>query len=148
RLDMDVDGTRNSIYEVNTVADSWGARNPYGASFHAQYTLLPSEAVAARDADPAGGRAWIVTSSTKQNALRHPTAYKIIPGTDVARPHADPNSSVLRRGGFIAHTFWATVYHPDELYATGDYINQNPTPNGLHRWIERDSSLENEDLVV
>jgi primary-amine oxidase len=37
---------------------------------------------------------------------------------------------------------------PAERYAAGDYINQNPEPNGIEQWIERDRSLENAGLVV
>jgi primary-amine oxidase len=148
RLDMDVDGARNSLVEVNTVMDPIGPDNPYGGSFRAEYTKLKSEGVACRDADLAGGRAWLVENPNKSNALGRPPAYKIVPGADVARPFAYPQSSMMKRGGFIAHTLWATAYDPGELYASGDYINQNPEPMGLHRWIERDKSLENTDLVV
>ncbi len=148
RLDMDVDGSGNSLYEVNTVADPAGPDNPYGASFRAQSTLLGSEKAAARDADPRGGRVWTVVNPNEINALGQPTGYKIVPGADVAKAFALPESSVMKRGGFIAHTLWATEYSADEMYASGDYINQNPEPNGLHRWVERDKPLENKDLVL
>lgn len=148
RLDMDVDGSGNSLYEVNTVTDPVGPANPYAASFRAQSTLLASEKAAARDADPRAGRVWAVVNPNEVNALGQPTGYKIVPGADVAAPFASPDSSVMKRGGFIAHTLWATEYSPDELYASGDYINQNAEPNGLHRWVERDKPLENKDLVL
>ncbi|MBJ3778078.1 primary-amine oxidase [Acuticoccus mangrovi] len=148
RLDMDVDGEGNSIYEVNTVPSPEGPENPYGASFYSEATLLESEKAAARDADARGGRTWAVVNPNVRNALGQPTGYKIYPGADVARPFAAPDSSVMKRGGFIAHTLWTTAYDPKELYASGPYINQHPEPNGLHRWIERDKPLENEDLVV
>jgi primary-amine oxidase len=148
RLDMDVDGIANSLYEVNTVADPIGPQNPYGASFRAEYTLLGSEKAAARDADPRGGRVWLVTNPERINSLGQPVGYKLMPGADVAAPFAHAESSVMRRGGFIAHTLWATVHDERELFASGDYINQNPDPNGLHRWVERDKPLEKQDLVL
>jgi primary-amine oxidase len=44
RLDMMVDGPDNSVYEVNTVADGPGPENPHRNAFHAEATLLASEA--------------------------------------------------------------------------------------------------------
>lgn len=148
RLDMDVDGAANALYEINTVADPLGPDNPYGASFRAVATQLKTETAAARDADPRGGRTWVVTNPGRINALGQPVGYKLVPGADVAAPFAHPDSSVMRRGGFIAHTLWATAHADRELYASGDYINQNPEPDGLHRWVERDASLDNTDLVL
>lgn len=148
RLDMDVDGAANSLYEINTVAEPEGPMSPYGTSFRAEATLLGSELKAARDADPRGGRVWLVANPNTRNAVGGPTGYKIVPGADVAAPFARPDSSIMRRGGFIAHTLWATAYEPGAFYASGDYINQNPEPYGLHRWVERDANLENTDLVV
>lgn len=149
RLDFDVDGGGNSLFEVNTVADPVGpATNPYGASFHAETTALKTEAAARRDADNRGGRVWVVVNPGRLNALGQPTGYKIVPGADVARPFAHPDSSVMRRGGFMAHTLWATPYAPEERFASGDYINQNPTPDGLHTWTERDRPIEDAALVV
>ena len=148
RLDMDVDGAANSLYEINTVADPLGPDNPYGASFRAVPTQLASERAAARDADPRGGRTWVVTNPERINALGQPVGYKLVPGADVAAPFAHPDSSIMRRGGFIAHTLWATAHADRELYASGDYINQNPEPDGLHRWVERDAPIDNADLVL
>ena len=54
----------------------------------------------------------------------------------------------MKRAVFIAHTLWATAHDGRELYASGDYINQNPEPNGLHRWVERDKPLDKKDLVL
>jgi primary-amine oxidase len=149
RLDFDVDGGGNSLVEVNTVTDPWDAeRNPYGTAFHAEYTPLATEKAAGRDADHNGGRGWLVTNPNRLNAFGRPTAYKVMPGPDVARPFCQPDSSVMKRGGFMRHTLWATAYDPQEICASGDYINQNPAPQGLSEWVERDASIDNTDLVV
>ena len=149
RLDFDVDGGGNSLVEVNTVSDPWDAeKNPYGTAFHAEYTPLATEKAACRDADHAGGRGWLVTNPGRLNAFGRPTAYKVMPGADVAKPFCQPDSSVMKRGGFMRHTLWATAYDPHEICASGDYINQNASPQGLSAWVERDASIDNTDLVV
>jgi primary-amine oxidase len=148
RLDMDVDGGGNSLFEVDTVADPLGPSNPYGTAFHAVARPLRSEGEAMRDANPAIGRGWLVTNPNRLNHLGQPTAYKIMAGADIAKPFAHPDSAIMRRGGFMAHTLWATRHDPAELYASGDYINQNPNPDGLHKWVARDHALENTNLVV
>jgi primary-amine oxidase len=70
------------------------------------------------------------------------------PGVDVALPFAHEGASLLRRAGFIRHNLWITAYDPKQRYASGDYINQNPAPDGLDQWIKRDHSLENTDIVA
>ena len=148
RLDMDVDGPGNSVYEVDTIADPVGPANPYNGSYRPQYTLISNQLEAGRDADPATGRAWLVVNPSRCNAVGQPTGYKIMPGADVARPFAHEGASLLRRAGFIRHNLWITAYDPAQRYASGDYINQNPAPEGLDQWIKRDRPLENTDLVA
>ncbi|MGH8012813.1 MAG: primary-amine oxidase, partial [Candidatus Binataceae bacterium] len=148
RLDLDIDGPGNSIYEVDTVADPPGPDNPYSGSYRPQATLIRSEAEARRDANPANGRAWLVVNPSIRNAVGEPTGFKIIPGADVALSMAHEGASLLKRAGFIRHNLWATAYDPAHRYAAGDYINQNPAPDGLDQWIKRDRSLENTDLVI
>ena len=148
RLDMDIDGTGNSIYEADTVADPPGPANPYNSSYRPQYSLIRSEAEAARDANPSAGRSWLVVNPSQRNRVDQPTGYRIMPGADTARPFAHQGASLLRRAGFIRHTLWVTAYNPAERYAAGDYINQNPAPDGLEQWVIRDRPLENRDLVA
>jgi primary-amine oxidase len=148
RLDMDVDGARNSVYEVNTRADPVGPGNPYSGSYRPQYTLIRSETESARDADQASGRAWLIVNPAQHNGIGQPTGYRIVPGADVVRPFAQEDSSLLRRAGFTRHTLWLTAYDQAECYPAGEYINQNPNPDGLAQWTKRDRPLENSDIVA
>jgi primary-amine oxidase len=149
RLDLDIDGTGNSIYEVDTVADPPGPDgNPYNSSYRPQYSLIRTEAEAGRDANSATGRSWLAVNPSQRNGVGQPTGYRIMPGADVARPFAHEGANLLRRAGFIRHTLWVTAYDPAERYAAGDYINQNPAPDGLAQWIKRGRSLDNTDLVA
>jgi primary-amine oxidase len=148
RLDMDVDGLANSVYEVDTVTDPLGPDNPYNGAYRPRYTPIRRQAESARDAEPAIGRTWLVANPSRLNAVGQPSGYKIVPGADVAGPFACEGASLMKRAGFIRHNLWLTAYDPDQRYASGDYINQNPAPDGLEQWIKQDRSLENTDIVA
>ena len=53
RLDMTVDGTANSVYEVRPRPTTRGPANPYGNAFHAEERLLRTELEARRERRPA-----------------------------------------------------------------------------------------------
>lgn len=147
RLDFDLDGTANSIYEVNSVAEPIGADNPYGNAFYAESTLLPTEQAAQRMIDPFQGRYWKVVNPNVTNRLGQAVGFKLAPGENVL-PFAHPDSPILRRAGFMTRHLWVTPYEATERYPAGDYPNQHPGSEGLPRWTEADRSIENTDLVV
>ncbi|MBW4551138.1 MAG: primary-amine oxidase [Aphanocapsa sp. GSE-SYN-MK-11-07L] len=147
RLDMSVDGEQNSVYEVHTEAIPLGPDNPYGNAFVAKKTLLASESEAQQLIDPFSARYWQISNSNVLNALGQPVSYKLLPGDNVL-PFAHPDSSILKRAGFMTKHFWATPYHPAERYPAGEYPNQHPGGQGLPKWTEGDRPLENTDLVV
>ncbi|HWA79363.1 MAG TPA: primary-amine oxidase [Acetobacteraceae bacterium] len=148
RLDPNLDGEGNSIFEIDTERDPEGPGNPYGSSYRAVTTPIRSEREGARDADPARGRSWFIAVPNRRNAVGRPPGYKLMPGADTAHPFAYPGSSLLTRAGFIRHTLWVTRYDPDEKYAAGDYINQNAMPDGVASWVQKDRPLEAASLVL
>ena len=147
RLDMMVDGPDNSVYEVNTVADAPGPDNPHHNAFHAEATLLASEARAQRLLDPLAGRFWKVVNPSVRNRLGEPVAYKLMPGENV-RPFAGPEASVTKRAAFMTRHLWVTRHDPRERYAAGEYPNQHPGGAGLPAYAQDDAPLENTDVVL
>lgn len=147
RLDFDLDGCKNSVYEVNTEAEPIGAENPYGNAFYAVPTLLETEQAAQRLIDPLTARYWKVVNPNVKNRLGQPVGYKIVPGENVL-PFAHPSSPILKRAGFMTKHLWVTPYAPDERYSAGDYPNQHPGGEGLPLWTQADRSIANTDLVV
>jgi primary-amine oxidase len=147
RLDMEVDGPANSVYEVEARPVPPGPENPWSNAFDSVPTLLATETHAQRVIEPARSRYWKVVSATSRNRLGLPTAYKLVPG---ATPTllADPDSSVGRRAGFATRNLWVTKYEPDERRAAGDYPNQHAGGDGLPRWSARDRDIVDEDIVV
>jgi len=147
RLDMDVDGTANSVYEMETRPVPPGPDNPWSNAFESSASLLCTESEAKRVVDPGRNRHWKVVSSSATNRLDQPTAYKLVPGpTPVLL--ADPASSVARRAAFATFNLWVTPYHPDERRAGGNYPNQHEGGDGLPRWTSKDRSIVDEDIVL
>jgi primary-amine oxidase len=147
RLDMMVDGLKNSVYEVHTEAEPLGPENPYGNAFFAKSTLLTNEAEAQQLIDPLTCRYWKVVNPNSLNRLGEPVGYKLLPGENA--PHfLHPTSSVLKRAGFIDKHLWVTPYAPEERYPAGDYPNQHAGGTGLTDWTQANRSIENTDIVL
>ncbi|NJK63228.1 MAG: primary-amine oxidase [Synechococcaceae cyanobacterium SM2_3_1] len=147
RLDMEVDGSENSIYEVHSEAEPWGPHNLYGNAFTTRATLLSREREAQQQVDPLADRYWTIVNPNRLNALGSPVAYKLMPGENTL-PLAQPQSSIMQRAGFLKHHLWVTPYDPQENFPAGDYPNQHPGGAGLPTWTQADRSLVNTDLVV
>ncbi|MBW4464130.1 MAG: primary-amine oxidase [Pegethrix bostrychoides GSE-TBD4-15B] len=147
RLDFDLDGRDNSVYEVNSEAEPMGPANPYGNAFYAQPTLLEREQAAQRLIDPLKGRYWKIVNPNVTNRLGQPVGFKLAPGENVL-PFAHPDSPILRRAGFMTRHLWVTPYEATERYPAGDYPNQHSGGEGLPQWTQADRAIDNTDLVV
>jgi len=147
RLDMMVDGQSNSVYEVNTEADPPGPANASGTAYRAVSTLLRTEGEAQRMVDPFKARYWRIVNRNVSNRLGKPVGYKLVPGENTV-PFASPDSSVMKRAGFITKHLWVTRYDPAERFGAGDYPNQDAGGKGLPLYAADNSSVDNEDIVV
>jgi primary-amine oxidase len=148
RLDLDVDGTTNSVYEVEAERVPTGADNPWGNAFRQRATRFDTERAARREVDPATSRAWKVVNPTSTNRLGQPVGYKLVPTMSTPTLLAAPDSSVGRRAGFARHNLWVTPYAPEERRAAGDYPNQHAGGDGLPRWTDADRSIAETDVVL
>ncbi|HEX4491425.1 MAG TPA: primary-amine oxidase [Acidimicrobiia bacterium] len=147
RLDFDVDGVDNTVYECDAVTVDAGPDNPLGNAWRAVSTALASEQAAIRDTDAARSRVWKIVNPQRTNRLGQPVGYKLIPGsTPTLLARAD--SSIAARAGFARHNLWVTPYSPDERRAAGEYPNQHAGGDGLPRWTEADRALVDTDVVV
>ena len=147
RLDMDVDGTANSVVEMNTGPSLAGKNNPYNNAFTMTENSLRTERQAQRQVNLASSRKWKVINPASRNSLGQPTGYTLFPGENSV-PYAAPTSSVRKRAGFINSHLWATPYDPAQAYAAGDYVNQSKGGDGLPRWTVANRSIENQDIVL
>ncbi len=147
RLDMDVDGTTNTVYEVDAVAERPGPDNPMANAFVSQATRLATELAAQRMIDPSRSRTWKIENPDVRNRLGQPVAYKLVPQ---ATPTllADPSSSVARRAAFATRNLWVTPYAPHERRAAGDHPNQHAGGDGLPAWTAADRPVADTDVVL
>jgi primary-amine oxidase len=147
RLDMCVDGSSNTAYEVHLESMPPGDHNPSGNAWTAKATLLRTEREAQQNADPARGRYWKVVNPAVSNRLGQPVGYRLVPGANTL-PLAHPNADVLKRAGFLRNNLWVTPYDPAERYPSGDYPNQSPGGEGLPDWTQADRQIEETDIVL
>jgi primary-amine oxidase len=147
RLDMDVDGTGNSVVEVEAKAHPRGPDNPHGAAYVTTETLLESESTAARDVDPLANRYWKVINPQRRNHVGNPVGWKLV-ASHPTGAMALPDSVIGRRAAFMYHHLWVTAYAEDERYPAGDYPFQHPGHAGLPTWTKADRPLVDTDVVL
>lgn len=148
RLDLDVDGPTNSVYEVEAEALPPGPENPWANAFVPRATRLERELDARRDVNAATSRTWRVVNEGVRNRLGQPVGYKLVPTMSTPVMLAAPESSVGRRAGFARHNLWVTPFAPDERRAAGEYPNQSSGGDGLPAWTAVNRSLVDTDVVL
>ena len=147
RLDVDVDGLRNSVVEMNTRALPPGPSNPYGNAFMMKETLLRGEHDGKRQLNMSASRRWKIINASLKNSLGEPVGYMLMPGEN-SIAYAAPDAWVTKRAGFMTAPFWVTQYDPSQMHAAGDYVNQSTGGGGLPRWVQADRPLVNQDVVL
>jgi primary-amine oxidase len=147
RLDFDVDGPENEIYEVDAERMPPGPDNPWLNAFRPRATRLETELQAQREIDPSVSRVWRIENPQVRNGLGQPTSYKLVPTMTTPTMLAHPDSPVGKRAGFAHHNLWVTPYTPDERRAAGEYPNQHAGGDGLPAWTANNRSITNTDIV-
>ncbi|KAL7529699.1 hypothetical protein ACHAWF_003087 [Thalassiosira exigua] len=149
RLDVAVDGTKNTVSEIDVVPRD----SPYGNAFGPAETVLKSEKEAVRACDATKARTWKVSNAEgKVNSITgKATAYKLIPfAKGPAQPTllTNPKSSVSTKGAFANAHLWVTPFDERERYPAGEYTPQSLEQDGLPKWIEGDRNVEAENVVL
>jgi primary-amine oxidase len=148
RLDFDVDGAGgNRVVEMDTEAVPRGPENPKGEWFAMRERPLATEREARRTLDLARSRRWKVVNPGVTNELGQPSGYVLVPGEN-SLPYPAPGSEARLRAGFLDAHLWVTQYRPEEMYASGDYVNLGGHGEGLPRWTGADRPLDGQDVVV
>ncbi len=99
RLDWELDGGNNSLYESEIDVMPLGENNPDGSQFCSVSRHLTDEHSAKRNIAPQTSRHWKVTNPEKLNGLGVPVAYKLLPAASPSL-FARPESQVGRRGAY------------------------------------------------
>ncbi|MEX2238732.1 MAG: primary-amine oxidase [Dehalococcoidia bacterium] len=147
RLDFDIDGMENSVYEVDVEAVAEGDDNPYSNLFEPKLTPLRTEKEAQRVVDPFKSRTWRVVNTQSRNRLGQEVGYRLMPNSTPTL-FAGEKSAVRRRAAFATKNLWVTPFSAAEMHAAGDFPNQHPGGAGLGDWTRADRSLDNKDVVL
>ena len=147
RLDLDIEGEKNSVFEVESFAHPQGEKNPYCGAYETKETLFSTEKESQRVIDPFSGRYWKIVNQQVKNHMDHPVGYKLIPG-HTTFPLALPESTIGKKAGFMYKHLWVTKNNETEKYPAGDYPFQHPGGAGLPEWTKANRSIENEDVVL
>ncbi len=147
RLDWDLDGGRNALYENQIEVLPIDENNPHGTQFRSVSRQLTNEDSAKRNIAPEVSRHWRIVNQKSLNGLGKPVAYKLLPQ---ASPNlfANPDSPVGRRAGFGRHHLWATPYTDEELFASGPYTVMHHGQKGLPDITKGNRDISDCDLVV
>jgi primary-amine oxidase len=148
RLDFDLEGTANRVYEVEAERTPDGPDNPWRNAFTARSMLLERESEAKRNTNSDTSRTWRIENASVHNGLGKPVGYKLVPTMSTPTMLAHAESSVGRRAGFARHNVWVTRYSPDERRGAGEYPNQHEGGDGLPAFAAADRALVDEDVVV
>lgn len=147
RLDWELDGGTNSLYENEIETLPIDDENPEGTQFQSVSRHLRTEEDAKRVIAPQASRYWKVTNPAKKNAWGVPVAYKLLPGASpTLLAHKD--SVVGKRAAFARYNLWATPYEAAETSAGGPLTVMQPGNDGLAHYTAGNRNIENCDLVM
>jgi primary-amine oxidase len=145
RLDMDVDGTKNSFMVDKLVPQQIQARTRKSI-WAVESTIAKNEKDGIRDIDLRNPGMWMFINPSVHGAVGHPTGYEIMPGM-TAISNIAPDDPAQKVGAFSEHQMWVTPYKPDELYAAGVYVTNSKGLEGLPAWTAANRPIENTDIV-
>lgn len=147
RLDLDIDGTANTVYRSETKPEPIGPDNPFGLSLRQENTPLRTESEGKQNPDFATQRSWKIANDNVTTGIGLHPAYKLSPSG--AFPSMfNEDSPVLGRAEVIKHSLWVTPNARDERWPAGEFVNQGGTGMGLPEWTKRNRSIENTDVVL
>jgi primary-amine oxidase len=147
RLDLDIDGSDNTVYASESRPALPSSDDPYALGLTVTSTPLRTETEGKQDYDWATQRGWKVVNDNVTNGLGTPVGYKLVPSAALP-PLLDPASAAFQRAQAIGHTLWVTPYREDERWPCGDFPVQAARDTGLPAWTEADRPIENTDVVL
>ncbi|KAL0480722.1 primary-amine oxidase [Acrasis kona] len=150
RLDMMIDGIKNSVVEVDVLPEMDRKINPRLSAFRPHFKTLKSEKQACRDINLETSRTWEIINPNIRNQVGSNVGYNFHPGSNV-RAFAQHDSHLFKRASWLKHHLWVTPYHEEEMYPSGDYPNQSDGASGgpgIAEWIKKDRNVENVDVVL
>jgi primary-amine oxidase len=147
RLDLDVDGTGNTLSRDVFVAGAGAADSPRKSLWTTKVQRFVKEGPVVSDHTAMAGQILrVVNPETKNNLKYHPSLW--LNAHHDAQSILDPADPPQARAQFSASQFWVTHYKPNELWAAGLYPNLNPRDEGLPEFVKDNEDVAGEDIVI
>ena len=145
RMDLDIDGTENTVFRSETQIQPTNAANPHGLGLTQLNTPIEKEGF--DDFNWNTQRSWKVTNEKSLNGLGTPVSYKLVPSSAIPS-FFDPTAPAYLRAQVIGHTVWVTPNDESERWPCGEFVNQSSVDHGLPEWIQAERPVRNTDLVL
>ncbi len=146
RLDLDVDGTDNTLLVDRLRQQRLPADNPRRSIWAVETSDAKREKDAQRHSTMTEPESWRIVNQTVRGPLGGPVGYQIDGHSAMTLLAAD--DYLQRRAGFTDHTLWITPYERRELYAAGDYPTMSTAGEGLPKWTSANRPIANTDIVA
>ncbi len=146
RLDLDVDGTSNSLVVDRLQTERLPDTNPRRSLWKVQSTTARTESEAQRHSTMSEPEIWRIVNPSVMGAYGSPVGYEIDGHSTMTL--LSPDDYMQRRAGFTNHTLWVTPFNQDELFAAGDYPTVSTAGEGLPQWTAANRSVANTDIVA
>ncbi len=147
RLDLDVDGPKNSFQRDRLVTTRLGADHPRKSLWVVKSDIAQTEQDAMLNIDLKRPAMWRVLSSGVTNHVGYPVSYQLQPRANVESLLSEDDYP-RRRAGFIDHHLWVTPYRADERFAAGAYPTLSTPGQGLPKWTSANRSISDTDIVL
>jgi primary-amine oxidase len=142
RLDLDIDGQKNTLIQDAVVPQRLPNDNPRRSIWTVERGRVVEEGSIG-----GGPAAWRVSNPNIAGALGHNPSYQIVPGhQDLSVLARDDDAQA--RALFATRELWVTRHHPRELYAAGDYPHLSAGGAGLPAYAGDGEAVDNQDIVV
>lgn len=149
RLDLDIDGVRNSVHSTEAAplsAKSGSELHPLGNGFGVHKHHFRKQSEGCSKINPFTGRSYVITNPGKIHPYtKSEIGWKLMPVVD-PEIMMKAESPVYDQMGFLQCDTWITRYEEGELFAGGYWLNGS----GLPEWVVRrgDESIEDRDIVL
>jgi len=147
RLDLDVDGTDNTLLVDRLVTERLPAGSPRKSLWRVESSPARTERDGMRHTTMNAPEIWRVINPSMLGAYGDPVGY-VIESSHGARTLMDPDDYMQRRAGFTDHGLWVTPYRAEELFAAGDYPTVSTAGEGLPKWTAANRPIAGTDVVA
>jgi primary-amine oxidase len=151
RLDLDVDGERNTLTEIDPVVTANTRGGPRTSTMETVQRTVATERAAAQKFDASTVR--LLSNASTTNKVGNPVSYQLIPYAGGTHPIAKganfgQDEWINHRLSFMDRQLWVTRYNPDERFPEGKYPNRSASDTGLGQFTADDQSIVGTDNVV